>query len=253
MVSYLKFHLILFSVLASWTRAEAAPIPKLSDWITEQKAKPSAGGRPLPVLWKLALVDGASAVPSPLDETPLKGLSTVEFSRASDLAASLSLNPKAKTGNLAQVAQAMAALGRADAALVMPRTGWETAPWTLVHQGKSTSCSLKPGPQAAPASKGESFLARLSSCLGYSAVILDVKGEHALAVSLQGSLIKGLQGLLIKDSSQRRILTGEVQGEGLMKIVDFEGPFVVVRRLVDSPVPLEAGAKIQFEQIKLPQ
>ncbi len=231
--------------------ARAADVPTLRAWLTQRTANPTFRGRDLPLLWRLALADDATG--EPFDVTLLHEAKTLAFARAGDVAYSQRLNPRIAGQSVAEKVAALTAYGRADFLIQVPKASWATAPWQLAYPGGQHSCAPQAGKApVTPTLAG--FLTRLGPCLGYSAVITDVNGEYALGVSLRPALIRGLQGLLIKNSAKRPVVPAAARiGDGQMKILDFDGPFVLLKRQVDSPSPLEVGAKVDFENIELPK
>lgn len=228
-----------------------AQSPSLSEWIAERAIKPGPTGLKLPAVMRLATIDGAGATQPPFDLAEVSASVTLEFARASDIVFGQKLNslPVAKPG--VKKALNLRALGLADAAIYMPRAAWSTSPWAIQHQGGAAACP--PVPLAANETLQEAFYTRLTACLGYNAIVIDVKGENVLAISLRSAMIKGLKGLLIKDSASRMFVPANTKvGDGQMKIVDFQGPYALLRRQIESSTLIEVGSKIDFEKVDLP-
>lgn len=245
---YVRIALLLMLVGST---ASFAQSPNLTEWIAERADKPGPTGLKLPALLRLATIDGASATQEPFDLADVATATTLQFARASDIAFSQKLNPgpPAKAG--VKKALSLRALAVADAAIYMPRAAWTTAPWAIQHQSGAAACP--PVAVAPTETLQEAFFTRLTACLGYNAVVIDVKGENVLAVSMRSAMIKGLKGLLIKDSVNRMFVPNETKvGDGQMKIVDFQGPYVLLRRQIESSTLIEVGSKIDFEKVDLP-
>ena len=100
----------------------------------------------------------------------------------------------------------------------------------------------------------EAFYQWLIKKMSYDAVVLDVKDGFILAGLLQKKVELG-QGLLIKNSSERQVLSAtKIKGDALLQMLRIEGDYAVFESLLsNSKAPIKPGTKIllgQSEKLK---
>lgn len=165
----------------------------------------------------------------------------VRIASAKDVNFSLHLNLTNRTMTRVQILKHLLQLANADLIIEVPDDG---SPWRLTANDGQESRSC-----AAPTAASRLATARPEwvRCLGYDAVVVDVRGDMLLAASYPQAPAPGTQGLLLKDVRAQFLPSDTTSGEGLVEVRQAMGRFVLLKTLTPRTEPLRPGVKVGFE------